>query len=252
MPGVQILPTQPPRPELGFDLWQFQSRAKAVSAESQISFADYSHMHAMQRAATRYKGFIPRFAASDEQLRLVLSVAAWKYANGGKVPFQDWATLSVLKEMAETKFKSTQARCLDGLPDAEKRMLERHLVATSHAGGWLQRACAVAWLSWRLGYSSPQIAEQLWMQAPGVRIILYRLTKIARQLGLETFAPRKYQSQGKVRQAHMTKLPPPAKLLKIQKANPYWSAGRLAKRFKVRKTTVQSALRRAKHQKEAA
>jgi hypothetical protein len=251
MQGVQILPAAPPRPGLAFDLCQFWKRASAVSAESQISFNDYGRMHSVQHAQQRYKGFIPKFASSDEKLRLVLSVAAWRYCHGGKIPYQDWVSLAELRRMADEKFKSSQARSLD-LPEAEKRMLERHLFCTAYAGGWLQRTATIAWLSWRLGYSSPAVAEQLWMQAPGVRIVLYRLNKIARSLGFETFTPKKYHSQGKVRQKHMTKLPPGPKLLRLHKANPFWTAGRLAKRFKVRRATVQNALRRAKHQEEAA
>jgi hypothetical protein len=245
MPTVQLLPTEPRRPEVCFDLHQFQRRADAVSAESQISHADYLHMHAVQRAQQRYKGFIPKFAASDEKLRLVLSVAAWRYCHGGKIPYQDWVNLSELKRMADECFKRWQARTLDGLPDAEKRMLERHRFCVEYAGGWLQLHATVAWLSWRLGYSSPQVAQQLWMAAPGVRMVLYRLNKIARSLGFETFAPKKYQSVGKVRQIHITRLPLGPELIKIHESNPYWSAGRLAKRFKVRRATVQNALRKA-------
>jgi hypothetical protein len=252
MPGVQILPAAPPSHGLSFDLYQFAKRPNAVAVATQISFADYSHMHAEQRKSHRYKGFIPKFAANNEQLRLVLTVAAWKYCHGGRIPMPDWINLSELRRMTAEKFKSSQARSLDGLPEAEKRMLERHLFSTGYAGGWLQLHATVAYLSWRLGYSSPQIAEQLWMQAPGVRMILYRLTKLARELGLETFAPKKYQSVGKIRQKHMTKLPPGPVLIKIHDTKPYWTAGRLAKRFKVRRATVQNALRRAKHQEEAA
>jgi hypothetical protein len=73
MSCLQILPTIPPRPGLTFDEFQWQRRAKAVSAESEISFADYGRMHSFQiRGRRRAREFAPTFANNSEQLRKVL------------------------------------------------------------------------------------------------------------------------------------------------------------------------------------
>ncbi len=198
MACVTVLPTQPPRTGLGFDFHSFEKRSRAVSAATQISFADYQHMHVTRRASQRYKGYIPTFAANDQQLRRVLTVAAWQYCHGRKT-MPSGLQVADLQQMTAERFKVWESCRLNNFSVAQRRIVERHIFATRYAGGWLALHATVAYLSWRLGYPSPQIAEQLWMTAAGVRITLYRLTKIARSLGYATFKPGDWMSRANVR-----------------------------------------------------
>ena len=247
MASLAVLRSPSPPPGLSFDAHQFDGRrVYAVSAASELAFSDYRRMHVESHKSQRYAGYIPKFAFDDQKLRKVLAVAAWRYARGGRMPMPEEISLAELKRLAEEKFKTWEARSLEGLPEAERYILQRHLFSVDYAGGWLQQRATAAWLSWRFGLSSSQVAERLWTTAPNIRIILYRLTKIARSLGYETFTPGKWMGKFTVRQAHMTRLPPSHELLRIHQSNPYWTPGRLAKRFRVRRHTVLGALRRAR------
>jgi hypothetical protein len=247
MLGVQIIAAQPPHPGLGFDLHQFDRRSKAVSATSRLSFADFGSMHVERRAAQRCKRWIPAFSKSDRQLRRVLAVGAWQYVNGGRVPVPDGLenNLAELKRITNQKFEKWTSRSLDGLSAVEQRMLQTHIYCTERAGGWLQLHATVVWLSWRLGYTSPQVATELWISAPCVRLLLYRMTRIARALGYETFRSGKWMGKFNIRQPHMVRLPPGPELIRLH-SKAYWTDGRLAKRFRVKRSTVQSAIRNAR------
>jgi hypothetical protein len=252
---ITVLKPGPVREDLHFDHSQFDGRrARAVSAETGIAHADYrAGMHVFQRKVQRFAGWIPQFAFNDEMLRRVLALAAWRYCNSGRQ--KEYMHLFVenlpaLRQLADQRFRSSVARSLaKNLPQAQRRILQRHCYAVDAAGGWLHYHAAVAYFSWRVGMTSPKVAEQMGsLQAPGVRIILYRLTRIARELGLPTFTARAYQSRGKVRQAHVTKLPPGPKLVRLA-AKPYWTPRRLAARYGVRTTSVQLAIRNAKQKR---
>lgn len=243
--GVTVLPMQPPRPGSGFDEFQFQKRAPAITAKSEITFPDYSRMHAFNIKGRRRREYIPTFAWNNRKFCKVLAVGSWRYAHG-RQPFPEGITLSELRRSADTKFNEWAARSLDSLPEAEREMVLRHVSSVERAGGWLQLHATVAYLSWRLSYVAPAVAEQLGLAAPGVRKILYRLTKVARLLGYETFKPGKWMAGSKVRQKHISKLPPGPELVRLYESSGYWSYGRLAKRFKVKTSTVQSAIRNAK------
>ncbi|MFZ0738443.1 MAG: hypothetical protein WAM96_15215 [Candidatus Acidiferrales bacterium] len=248
MPSLTVLQQPSPPPGLSFDNCQFEKRAKAVSATTGISFSDYQRLHVERRKSQRCKKFIPAFAYNGQQLRMVLATAAWRYARG-QLSFPEGISLAELKQITDQKFENWCNRRQDHLTGAQRALIQRHILSISHAGGWLQLHSAIAYMSWKLGIPSTQIAERLYMTAPGVRIILHRLTKIARLLGFDTFKPGSWMGKNNVRQKHMTLLPPSQELLRIHKSNPYWTAGRLSKRFHVRQETVRNALCRAKRQR---
>lgn len=210
-------------------------------------------MHVEHRKVQRCQSFIPAFSRNDEQLRHVLALMAFRYANGGgkqKEYFHLFErNLPELERQVEAKFQEWQARRLDTLPVPEKRKYRRHLYIVD-AFGWLGLHAAIAYRSWRLGQSSTQVASQLFMSAPGVRIALWRMNNCARALGYETFMRRAYQSKGKRRQAHVTKLPPGPKLLRLA-AKTYWTQRRLAARYGVRAISVQVAIRNAKQKRNS-
>lgn len=250
MSCLQILPTMPPHPGLGFDEYQWQRRSKAVSAASQISFSDFDRMHAFGiKGRRRQREFTPAFANNSEQLRKVLAVSAFRYCRGGRVPVPEGITLEELRGMADAKFEQWSSRRLENMPAVEQEMVRRHVRSVEHAGGYLHLHAAVAYRSWKLGYTSGQVASELQMSAPGVRLVLYRLSLIAKELGYETAKTGKWLGKWKVRQAHITRLPPGPELIRLYE-NRYWSAARLAKRFKVKKSTVQAAYRNAKRRSQ--
>ena len=72
------------------------------------------------------------------------------------------------------------------------------------------------------------------------------MTKIARELGFETFKTASYLSKGHVRQKHVTKLPPGPQLIRLYESKSYWTFGRLAKRFRVKRSRVQQAIHNAR------
>jgi hypothetical protein len=182
---VTILPPQPPRVGLSFDEHQFYRRRKAVKQDTGISFGDYRHMSTFRnRGGRRAWRFAPVFVNNAEQLRNVLAKAAWQAVRGGRLPIPKDISLAELKRLTENKLDTTWKRvALDGKsPNAC-----RHFTYTNLAGGWLERHAAIAYLSWKLGYPSTDVAAQLHTTPQNVRIILYRLCNIARKLGYETF-----------------------------------------------------------------
>jgi hypothetical protein len=249
MCGVTVLPMQPPRPGLGFDEFQFQKRAPAVSAKSEIAFEDYTRMRAFSIKGRRRREYIPAFAWNNRKFCKVLAVGAFRYCHGGRVPFPEGISLAELRQWSDAKFNEWSSRRLENLPAVEREMIRRHVSSVERAGGYLHLHATVAYLSWRLGYASPAVAEQLCLAAPGVRMILYRLTAVARSLGYETFKPGKWMAGSKVRQRHITKLPPGPDLLRLHESKAYWTCRRLAKKFKVKTSTVQNAIYNAKKRK---
>jgi hypothetical protein len=61
-----------------------------------------------------------------------------------------------------------------------------HKAAVRRAGGYLELQAAIAYRSWRLGQSSPIVAESVGMTAWAVRAVLNRLRVAARELGYDT------------------------------------------------------------------
>jgi hypothetical protein len=251
---VTILRPAPPREDCRFDLHQFAGRrAHAVSAATQLSFGDYGHMHTEHRKTQRFGGYIPAFAKNDEQLRHVLSLMTWHYCFGRSQDayFHLFArNLPELERQANVKFQEWLTRRQDHLSKEERRKYKRHLYVVDAAGGWLRLRATIAYLSWRLGQHSTEVASQLFMSPPGVRMVLYRMTRCARKLGFETFTPRAYQSLGKVRLAHVTKLPPGPKLLRLA-AKTYWTDARIAHRYGVKVSSLRVAIQIAKRKRNS-
>lgn len=208
MPAVQLLPPRPPRPGLGFDRFQFDHRAIRVSAETRITFQD--NVQTIQRGTFRCQRWHPAFANNAAQLRKVLAFVVWQSAHGRMaMPEGLENDLPRLKRLAKTRLDQRWHMALardekrkrwhhKTLSKRSKEIIARHVFTESWAGGTLQILAAVAHLSWRCGYSSPDVAKQLYMAAPNVRIIRYRLCNAARRLGFETFAPHHSRRQSGV------------------------------------------------------
>jgi hypothetical protein len=178
-----------------FDNWQFQGRyqRRAVSAESKISFDDYTRsMKTEFRAEGR--GWVPPFALNNEQLQKVLLTRAWRYIHHvvslpKDVEWQEVARVATEKALQPHKIKSES-------PRIQKEMLAAHVSAVIRAGGLLQLWAAIAFRAWRLGQDSIAVGESLGVSPGAVRINLFRLRDIARSLGYDTGQPHhSYQSK---------------------------------------------------------
>ncbi len=204
MPGVQILPTQPPRPGICFDRWQFDHRAIRVSAETRITFQD--NVSTVRRGTFRAQRWKPEFANNTAQLRKVIAVLVWQHAHG-RLPFPEGLEndLPRLEQLAKTSIgrwnrmlaKDQKRRKWHhkSLSEHQRKIIERHVFTTSWSGGTLQILAAVAYLSWNRGLTSCDVGEQLYMTPWHVRIVRYRLCNAARRLGFETFAPHHSRRQ---------------------------------------------------------
>jgi hypothetical protein len=197
-PQYQILPPAPHDPALFFNQFQFEKTyVNAVTKESGITFSDKERMHIERHIVRRHKRFIPVFATDPAKLRKVIALAAWRYAHAGaQMPEDLQNNLPELLRITDEKFVRDDAK------DIKKRACDReHLIRSRYKlvnnlqgkGGYLKVKAAVCYRSWILGETSPQVAAQLCMSPQQVRIMLWRLCKIAEELGYETFKRRHRQ-----------------------------------------------------------
>ena len=152
-------------------------------------------MHVIKRASPKRFFYVPQFAFNKEQLRRVLTVSAWRYVHNSvsTMPAGE-LDLNTLKQMSNDKFLRVQKRKRRKLAAYQRRLLDRHILAVSEAGGVLQFKARVSWLSWRCGWTSTSIAEATHTSPQCVRIILSRLVRIARECNFPTFVPAPHLS----------------------------------------------------------
>src|SRR2546422_499918 len=102
----------------------------------------------------------------------------------------------------------------------QSRMRATHVEAVETAGSYAARLASIAYLSWRLGYTSDQIVDVMAGEVSrrAVRVNLYRMVQRAQALGYETFVPhqrregfrRRFRNRtGKVRFIDPSTVPPP-------------------------------------------
>lgn len=224
--------------EVFFDPHQFAGqRAHAVSKASHIAFEDYTRMHQTRRAVMRSRRFIPSFAADDSKLRRVLAVCAWRYAYQNR-PFDEGASLNDLIRLTDSKLlRVTRTKFIEGACEVVRRGHERQRIVGRR--GFFNTRAAIAYRSWRLGQTSPEIAQQLDMTAPQVRIILYRMNKIARELGYELF-PAIHPNSAR---GLPSRLPPADTLITMYESK---GCAAVMKRCQLSKCVVIAGYRRAK------
>jgi hypothetical protein len=204
MPNIQLLPPGPRRRELQFDQYQFHRRARRVSAESRLTFTDAVHI--VSPGTCRRQRWRPEFANNSAQLRKVLAVAVWQSAHGRRAfPEGLESDLPRLKELAKTSIGRWSRTLAEDqkrrkwhhkrLSEHQRKIIARHVFTESWSGSMLSFLAAVSFLSWNLGRTSCEVAEQLYTTPWHVRIIRYRLCNIARRLGFVTFAPHHSRRQ---------------------------------------------------------
>jgi len=190
LPQITFLPPAPQTVHFDDHAWACK-RTRVVSEESHLAFSDIQRMHVHRHSATRGRRFIPEFATNPKQLRQVLTFFAWRYARPTKkknAPVPEGITLDELKRVTDERFEKDlkqNRRPKNQISQRETDAFERFCFVYDQ--GWLRVHAAVAWRSWLLGYESTQIAAGLFMSPQQVRIILWRMNLVARELGFNTF-----------------------------------------------------------------
>jgi len=181
-----------------FDRHAFAGRrAKAVSAETKLSFGDFNSMHVQRREKQQIRRLeTPAWAMTDSSLRRVVLISLERrfyiQDSGG---YTDAERLQRINEESRQRIPRLQAildnhliryhtlarngahsECLRRLKieinnrDTEIVMLKKGISAL---------VTAAMFYYFRLGWNSKQIAEELGVKAPMVRIWTYRMRHIA-------------------------------------------------------------------------
>jgi hypothetical protein len=206
LPQITFLPPAPQT--LHYDEHAFACRrARSVTEDTRLAYSDIQRMHVHRHSATRGRRFIPEFATNPEQLRKVLTLFAWRYARASKkknVPVPEGITLDELRRITDERFEKDvkqKRRPESQISQRENDAFERFCFV--YGQGWLRVHAAVAWRSWLLGYESTQVAAGLFMSPQQVRVVLWRLNLVARELGFNTFpAGRKGRKDWTEEKAH--------------------------------------------------
>lgn len=179
-----------------FDNHQFDRRAKAVTAETEISFQDLGSMHVTKRT----QGFgggrrlpTPAWAANDQQVRqIVLRYAEDRYyirdhsgtdaERMARIKAAEQKKTPALKEHLEELLVAYNKNPQEHFSiqvqniDTQILILERGVVALT---------TAAIYRYYRQGHNSVQIGEEFGFKSPMVRKWLFGLNTVANRLGLQ-------------------------------------------------------------------
>lgn len=192
MACLQILPPAPPRPGLSFDKHQFGGLRKFKYAEGfdRATLGEHGSAHLMVRASFAGQRCVPIFSGNDAMLRQVL-VAVVAGTCGTCLSNGDTATREQINRLSASHLRRIGK-------SREQAALRR---AAEQNGGLLQLFARLAYMSWRLGWSSVEIARQTGLRPVGVRVRLYRMVCVARRLGFPTYTPTKKNYKPPIKRA---------------------------------------------------
>jgi hypothetical protein len=184
--------------EVKFDRFQFDKRARVISAKSGIAFGDYERMHVYKRKAKQVRRLpSPEWAQSKEGIRaVVLNYLERRYyirthqgTDQERIERIEKAAKSYIpslrinlgRQMAryQTMVEHGQTRAAEGVAiqvqniDKQISTIERGIVAI---------VTAVAYSYHCLGWDSPTVAQEFGLNPPNVRILLKRLNDLTPQL----------------------------------------------------------------------
>lgn len=179
-----------------FDLHQFYKRGRIISADSRIAFSDYERMHTARRKVQRGRRLdAPSWATNDKELReVVLRYCERRFylRLGNKLnevnPLTNEQRLAQIRDkelkwaercrenllglLARKKAEPNNTRLDIDIQNADSQILiARRGVAAI--------AVAIVYLYYRLGWDSPEIAQELGIKPPLVRQTLARLHNAA-------------------------------------------------------------------------
>lgn len=191
-PNVTVLPYIPPADDdtRHFDAYQLNRPVKMISAETQIASSDAKACHVERRFQRHY--WIPPFANNTPQLRRVIAERVWEYSCQGRggskkgnkkpIPAELVNDADKLRALADEHFERQWV--LNRHRDRPERA--EHIRAVVRAGGYLQFITAIAYRSFNLGMTSPEIAAEMGIKKPTtVRIQVCRLRDTAKSFGFE-------------------------------------------------------------------
>jgi hypothetical protein len=198
--------------DLRFDQFQFDGkRARAVSAETGIAFSDYKHMHTMYRSQRVRRRSAEKIAWAFDDVtmrRVILTFLERRYAITVPAGASDLARVEAInfkaaankinrKLVVDQRLDAYRQAKEDGAPPKRLRELEIEAQIADSRTMFDRRpvelTTSVVWLSYRLGMNSTQVAEQLHILPPAVRILLWRLNRVAHDL--QTGRPHRVRRQ---------------------------------------------------------
>ncbi len=190
--GVQIVPRNSlDHACLSFDRWQFDGSSRtdraarrSGSVKRAVAYSDRMHFRRLSSSLLNAHVIsgVPEFAWNLKKLRTVIATYIWTKANCHRplTPEQvAWCRDATLPDVNRLKVR-------------EKR--RKHRASIRANGGYAMYYAKMTYFSWRLGWSSLEVAKELGVSPGVVRQALYRLTKTARKLGFETYVPRNLNS----------------------------------------------------------
>lgn len=183
-----------------FDKHQFENRrARAVSAETNISFSDYERMHLLRRVRTQSRRIeTPSWVFNDSELRrVILAYCERRFSIRRKPGASDLQRLAAIRKRAGDEAKtlaSRMERFLHEYRETRKRgdarrleILQVEIQNLDSSIMVLRRlpevATGVIHFYYRLGYDSVLTGEELHMRPPAVRQMLWKIVRAANPPG---------------------------------------------------------------------
>ena len=170
-----------------FDRHQFEKRPKACTAESHITFNDYSRMHVMSKRVHKYfRGAAPEWVINDHKFREVVVRYLEQRNYIAPQPHKSYEErLAAVDAAARKNYLPRYRALLDRLVNKSVSPVEVQNVDTKivlEERGFAAIVVAVAYGYYRRGLNSVELANELGMKPPHVRILLYRLRAVAHQI----------------------------------------------------------------------
>lgn len=184
------------RIEPQYDRWQFDGRLiRPASASTCISWADFQTMHVNTQAApfSFRRSETPEWALSDALLREVIVAYLEQRAHIRRITGTTGQRLqyaaAALRERIPKMNAALDSLCrkyMEETDSARKRALQIEIEGLDSAIRVANRGpsvlAAVAYLYFRVGLCSADVAAELELKPPHIRQILHRMNEIAEEL----------------------------------------------------------------------
>ncbi len=183
--AVHFLPPGPESADLRFDSCQFAYRKPRSDS---LAHSDRVFGHTFSRKTRPTHAGVPAFALDNQKLRIVLAAFCLALFSSKLIPrclrWAESATVAELNALCALKLR----RFLLG-SGGQRREVQSLARAVEHCGGRVEYLARIAFLSWRCGYDSVDVAQATAASPQAVRLNLFKLVLMARRLGFETYQP---------------------------------------------------------------
>jgi hypothetical protein len=216
---------------------KFATEVQRTSSEENnatVSFTDYDRMNNFTNLP-RAARWIPPFVFSEEKLRRVLLVRAWRYAHGQhQVPEE--INMAEIDKAATTKALRHGQHIRAEAP-VQRAWAQTHVDAVRRAGSFLALESAIVFRAYRLGQDSPTIGADLGLTPWAVRQHLNRTLRVARQLGFDCGTPNHSKGKPKILRFSVSRI---REMLEAGKSQKH-----IAARFGIPRQTLKGRARKA-------